>query len=120
MPILVTQLGVNGVLDGTPYEQPCKTKNSTLLGFYWICNEIVFLTSLGIEIFNVIPEKRMVKSVRQLNHLVRIFCLKEIGLIDVWKYWLVLDRILNLNDIFVVFLLEFCHSEIALVQFKCG
>ena len=43
-------------MDGTPYEQPCKTKNSTLLGFYWICNEIVFLTSLGIEIFNVIPE----------------------------------------------------------------
>ena len=74
LPILVTQLGVNGVLDGTPYEQPCKTKNSTLLGFYWICNEIVFLTSLGIEIFNVIPEKRMVKSVRQLNHLVRFFC----------------------------------------------
>jgi len=72
----VTQLGVNGVLDGTPYEQPCKTKNSTLLGFYWICNEIVFLTSLGIEIFNVIPEKRMVKSVRQLNHLINwfVFC----------------------------------------------
>jgi hypothetical protein len=72
----VTQLGVNGVLDGSPYEQSCKTKNSTLLGFYWIFNEIIYLTSLGIEIFNVIPEKRLVKSVRQLNHLINwfVFC----------------------------------------------
>ena len=28
----VAQTGVNGVLDGNPYEQACKTKNSTILG----------------------------------------------------------------------------------------
>ena len=45
--------------------------------FNWTSdNEIVYFTSHSIEIYNVLSEKRSVKSVRQLNQLISwlVFC----------------------------------------------
>lgn len=36
------------------YSQTCKNKNATILGFIWIAlNEILFITKLGLELFQV-------------------------------------------------------------------
>ncbi len=36
------------------YSQTCKNKNATILGFIWITfNEILFITKLGLELFQV-------------------------------------------------------------------
>ena len=43
-------------------------------GFYWnSCTEIMYLTSHGIEIYNVQSEKRQVRSVRQMHQLIHWF-----------------------------------------------
>ncbi|ODN05239.1 hypothetical protein Ocin01_01457, partial [Orchesella cincta] len=45
------------------YSQTCKSKNATILGFIWISgNEILFVTKVGIELFQVYPEKRCLKE----------------------------------------------------------
>ena len=51
--------------------------NSLICRFNWTtANEIVYFTSHGIEIYNVQPEKRTVKSVRYMNQLISwlVFC----------------------------------------------
>ena len=95
----VSQIGPHGQLDTKSYEQPSRNKTSTtILGyvekrnffsdfqtvivavvnrFYWTSSvEIVYFTSHGIEVYNVLPEKRQVKSVRYLNQLISwfVFC----------------------------------------------
>lgn len=73
----IVQLGANGALDANSYDQPCKNKASTILGFYWNSpNEIVYLTTHGIEIYSVLHEKRAVKSTRNTNQLMAwfVFC----------------------------------------------
>ena len=73
----VTQLGANGQLDSTSYEQSARSKTSTILGFYWTSpSEIVYLTSHGIELYNVLVEKKQIKMGRYLNQLITwfVFC----------------------------------------------
>ncbi|OXU25511.1 hypothetical protein TSAR_009329 [Trichomalopsis sarcophagae] len=64
-------------LDVVEYSQSCKGKNATILGFVWTHgNEILFVTDHGVELFQVIPEKRCVKALKSLSLQVNwfIFC----------------------------------------------
>ncbi|ODM97394.1 hypothetical protein Ocin01_09287 [Orchesella cincta] len=50
------------------YSQTCKSKNATILGFIWISgNEILFVTKVGIELFQVYPEKRCLKYLKGVS-----------------------------------------------------
>nr|XP_042710774.1 regulator of MON1-CCZ1 complex isoform X2 [Chrysemys picta bellii] len=50
------------------YTQECKTKNANILGFCWTSStEIVFITDQGIEFYQVLPEKRSLKLVKNQN-----------------------------------------------------
>ncbi|ETE68088.1 putative protein C18orf8 [Ophiophagus hannah] len=50
------------------YTQECKTKNANILGFCWTGSaEIVFVTDQGIEFYQVLPEKRMLKLLKSQN-----------------------------------------------------
>ncbi|XP_057253597.1 regulator of MON1-CCZ1 complex isoform X3 [Pezoporus wallicus] len=47
------------------YTQECKTKNANILGFCWTSStEIVFITDQGIEFYQVLPEKRSLKLLK--------------------------------------------------------
>ncbi|NXW82042.1 RMC1 protein, partial [Alopecoenas beccarii] len=47
------------------YTQECKTKNANILGFCWTSStEIVFITDQGIELYQVLPEKRSLKLLK--------------------------------------------------------
>uniref|UniRef100_A0A674GUS4 Regulator of MON1-CCZ1 n=1 Tax=Taeniopygia guttata TaxID=59729 RepID=A0A674GUS4_TAEGU len=47
------------------YTQECKTKNANILGFCWTSStEIVFITDQGIEFYQVLPEKRTLKLLK--------------------------------------------------------
>ncbi|XP_071448385.1 regulator of MON1-CCZ1 complex [Hetaerina americana] len=51
--------------DSVEYTQSCKGKNTIILGFVWTgVNEIAFVTDNGIELFQVVPERRMLKALR--------------------------------------------------------
>ncbi|XP_014207194.1 uncharacterized protein C18orf8 [Copidosoma floridanum] len=67
----------NNSLDGVEYSQPCKGKNATILGFVWTHgNEILFVTDHGVELYQVIPDKRSLKVLKSLCLQVNwfIFC----------------------------------------------
>ncbi|XP_014235471.1 uncharacterized protein C18orf8 [Trichogramma pretiosum] len=67
----------NSSLTGPEYSQSCKSKNASILGFVWTHgNEILFVTDHGVELFQVIPEKRIVKTLKSLSIPVNwfIFC----------------------------------------------
>ncbi|XP_062426207.1 regulator of MON1-CCZ1 complex isoform X1 [Rhea pennata] len=50
------------------YTQECKTKNANILGFCWTSStEIVFITDQGIEFYQVLPEKRSLKLLKNQN-----------------------------------------------------
>lgn len=50
---------------GTEYSFACKTRNCRMLGFCWTSiSEVVVVTDSGIELCQVIPDKRTVKSLR--------------------------------------------------------
>ncbi|XP_067833784.1 regulator of MON1-CCZ1 complex isoform X2 [Heptranchias perlo] len=52
-------------LPQTEYTQECKTKNANILGFCWTStNEIVFITDQGIEFYQVLPDKRSLKLLK--------------------------------------------------------
>ncbi|CAB3369225.1 Hypothetical predicted protein [Cloeon dipterum] len=58
---------LNGI-DCLEYSQSCKGKNNTIIGFIWTSpNEIVFVTDHGIELFQVIPERRSLKPLKNLT-----------------------------------------------------
>lgn len=47
------------------YAHTCKWKNAKILGFVWPkVNEIAFITDHGIELLQVIPEKKQLKSMK--------------------------------------------------------
>jgi len=71
----VKQTGSSGILDtAKEFSQGSKSKSATILGFYWLSNsEIMYLTSLGIEIYGVIHDKRTTKNVKQLNQSIHWF-----------------------------------------------
>ncbi|XP_023219374.1 uncharacterized protein C18orf8 homolog [Centruroides sculpturatus] len=55
-------------IDTLEYSQSCKGKATKILGFVWTCvNEITFVTDHGIELYQVISEKRSLKSVKTVN-----------------------------------------------------
>ena len=70
---LQLQIFIMNYLEG----QIFNCNNSLICRFNWTtANEIVYFTSHGIEIYNVQPEKRTVKSVRYMNQLISwlVFC----------------------------------------------
>uniref|UniRef100_H2ZH32 Uncharacterized protein n=1 Tax=Ciona savignyi TaxID=51511 RepID=H2ZH32_CIOSA len=59
---------LNGEPDRIEYSQTCKSKNNKILTFHWLsANEIVFVTILGIELYQVNTEKRFLKLVKSHN-----------------------------------------------------
>ncbi|KAJ8686738.1 hypothetical protein QAD02_022532 [Eretmocerus hayati] len=67
----------SGSLGDNEYSQSCKAKNATILGFVWTHgNEILFVTDHGVELYQVIPEKRIVKALKSVSVAVNwfIFC----------------------------------------------
>ncbi|XP_077990884.1 regulator of MON1-CCZ1 complex-like [Glandiceps talaboti] len=56
------------------YSQSCKGKTTKIIGFNWTnLNEIVFITDHGIEFYQVIPEKKTLKSLKTVNISVNWF-----------------------------------------------
>ena len=59
------------------YSQTCKGKTTEIRGFVWTArNEIVFITSSGLEHYQITPEKKSLK------------CLKSISIQVNWFVWL--------------------------------
>nr|XP_033789768.1 regulator of MON1-CCZ1 complex [Geotrypetes seraphini] len=61
---------LNFIPDSTQvdYSQECKTRNANILGFCWTsATEIVFITDQGIEFYQVLPEKRCLKLLKNQN-----------------------------------------------------
>ncbi|XP_072016705.1 regulator of MON1-CCZ1 complex-like [Amphiura filiformis] len=51
--------------DPTEYSQTCKGKTTKIIGFNWTSvNEIVFITDHGLELYQLIPEKKTLKSLK--------------------------------------------------------
>lgn len=50
------------------YSHTCKWKNAKILGFVWPKpNEIAFVTEHGIELLQVLPEKKLLKSLKNTS-----------------------------------------------------
>lgn len=50
------------------YSHTCKWKNAKILGFVWPkINEIAFITDHGIELLQVLPEKKQLKSLKNIS-----------------------------------------------------
>lgn len=61
-------------IDGVEYSQSCKGKTSKLIGFVWtFVNEIVYVTDHGIELYQVIPEKRALRLLKTYSLQVHWF-----------------------------------------------
>ncbi|XP_070554842.1 regulator of MON1-CCZ1 complex-like isoform X7 [Ptychodera flava] len=54
--------------DSKEYSQSCKGKSTRIIGFNWTnINEIVFITDHGLEFYQVIPEKKTLKSLKTIS-----------------------------------------------------
>jgi len=61
----VNQLGSNGIFDSRQYSQAIKAKNAVIMGFSWTgASEIAYFGTTGIEIYSVLQERRVLKSLR--------------------------------------------------------
>ncbi|CAH0693909.1 unnamed protein product [Spodoptera exigua] len=50
------------------YSHTCKWKNAKILGFVWPkVNEITFITDHGIELLQVVPDKKQLKSLKNIS-----------------------------------------------------
>ncbi|CAH2039180.1 unnamed protein product, partial [Iphiclides podalirius] len=50
------------------YTHTCKWKNAKILGFVWPkANEIAFITDHGIELLQVLPEKKQLKTLKSIS-----------------------------------------------------
>lgn len=50
------------------YSHTCKWKNAKILGFVWPkVNEIAFITDHGIELLQVLPEKKQLKNLKSTS-----------------------------------------------------
>ncbi|UYV72700.1 C18orf8 [Cordylochernes scorpioides] len=55
----------NGQLDTFEYSQTCKGKNYNIIGFVWTYfNEVVLVTDHGLELYQVYPEKKVLKPIK--------------------------------------------------------
>jgi len=47
------------------YSQVCKARSAAILGYLWTSNtEIVYITDHGVEIYNIVQEKKIIKYLR--------------------------------------------------------
>ncbi|PFX27341.1 uncharacterized protein C18orf8-like [Stylophora pistillata] len=61
-------------IDSQPYSQTCKSKSAHVIGFNWTnLNEIVFITNQGLEFYQVLPEKRSLKMIKNYSVQVNWF-----------------------------------------------
>lgn len=70
-------------VDTVEYSQACKGKNTKILGFMWTCTtEVSFVTDHGLELYQVFPEKRLLKCLKTHSQNVNWFVyLPENGLV---------------------------------------
>ncbi|XP_064624746.1 regulator of MON1-CCZ1 complex-like isoform X2 [Lineus longissimus] len=74
-------------MDTMEYSQSCKGKSTKIIGFSWVsANEIVFITDHGIEYYQVIPEKRNLRSMKAFSVPIN------------WFVWLPKDAVLLLSS----------------------
>lgn len=67
-------MNFSGEIDPMEYSQSCKGKSNEILGFLWTgINKILFVTKEGAELFQVIPEKKMLKCLRSFSISVNWF-----------------------------------------------
>ncbi|XP_013395339.1 regulator of MON1-CCZ1 complex-like isoform X2 [Lingula anatina] len=60
--------------DRVEYSQSCRGKTTNIIGFHWTAlNEIVFVTDHGIEYYQVIPEKKTLKCLKNQSGQVNWF-----------------------------------------------
>merc|ERR1719461_2256098 len=75
IPVTTNQQGApnGGGLDcSKQYSQTSKSKTAIVQGFYWINSvEMMFITTLGIEIYGVMNDKRTTKNLKHLNQVFR-------------------------------------------------
>nr|CAG4649144.1 EOG090X028B [Scapholeberis mucronata] len=56
--------------DGVEYSQPCRGSSTVIVGFVWVSNtDFVMITSQGMEHYQIVSEKRMVRAVK--NHSIQ-------------------------------------------------
>ncbi|RMX47251.1 hypothetical protein pdam_00012913 [Pocillopora damicornis] len=61
-------------IDSQQYSQTCKSKSAHVIGFNWTnLNEIVFITNQGLEFYQVLPEKRSLKMIKNYSVQVNWF-----------------------------------------------
>ncbi|XP_046859554.1 regulator of MON1-CCZ1 complex-like [Xenia sp. Carnegie-2017] len=60
--------------DSKEYQQICKNKTAQIIGFNWTgANEIVFNTNQGLELYQVFPDKKVLKLIKNYNVQVNWF-----------------------------------------------
>lgn len=83
------------------YSHQCKAK-SDMLGFIWSGNsEVVYITAKGLEIYQIIPEKKVFKAVKSVSLDIR------------WYFWLA-------NSGFILLSSGSVGNTLHPVQFKMG
>lgn len=61
-------------LDAASYVQPCKSKTASILGFVWTSNsELVYITDHGVETYSIVPDKKMLKYLRNTSVGIKFF-----------------------------------------------
>ncbi|PIK55686.1 hypothetical protein BSL78_07392 [Apostichopus japonicus] len=89
--------------DLTEYSQVCKGKNYRITGFNWTsANEVVFVTDHGLELYQVFPEKKSLKS------------LKNISLNINWSVFMVRTRsnlIAHRHQFALLPIITYCHLK---------
>jgi WD40 repeat protein len=56
--------------DGVEYSQMCRGTSTSILGFVWTSNiDFILITNQGVEHYQIVPEKRNVRSVK--NHSIQ-------------------------------------------------
>lgn len=61
---------INQEPDGVEYSQPCRGSSTVIVGFVWVSNtDFIMITSQGMEHYQVVPEKRTVRAVK--NHSIQ-------------------------------------------------
>ena len=60
----------NQVPDVVEYSQPCRGSSTIIVGFVWVSNtDFILITNQGIEHYQVVPEKRCLRAVK--NHSIQ-------------------------------------------------
>lgn len=69
----------NLVPTNVEYSHACKWKNAKILGFVWPkVNEIAFITDHGIELLQVLPDKKQLKTLKSTSFRYSLLLLRKI------------------------------------------